>query len=143
MSPVVVKRRERKVTSLACMQRLFAMFPPAGPGVGLLLLRIAVAVTLVGGAAMPGASWVPMVVAGGLVAGVATPVLAALAAVVHLARLIDHPVVTASEGVAVLSAVALALLGPGAYAIDARLYGRRRVVTSRTTPEGGAPPSNV
>lgn len=125
-----MNRRGRKVTSLARMQRLFAMFPTAGPGIGLLLLRVAVAMPLAAGAAPIAAlPWLPIAVACGLAVGVATPVFAALAVALHLVRAAGAAPLGAPVLTAVLAAIALALLGPGAYSIDARLYGRRRVVT--------------
>lgn len=100
------------------MQRLYVMFPDRGPGLGLLWLRLCVAAAL----------WVPAMPAGrgGLVcllamglllSGLFTPLAVALAAItLH------------GQGVALpwsLLPLALLLLGPGAYSLDARLFGRR------------------
>lgn len=112
------------------MQRLFSMFPTAGPGIGLLLLRLAVAAPLVvGDGRAELASWLPVGLAAGLAAGIATPVLALLVVATEVAKAIGADTADAATAPAILSAAALTLLGPGAYAVDARLYGRRRVVT--------------
>lgn len=119
------------------VQRLFSMFPPGGPGTGLLLLRISVAATLVlivanrtdlfsvhplfVGAAMLALS---------LTIGFLTPYLSFVVCVYALVNLFgadshQDELLLASL---ILNAAALALLGPGAYSVDARLFGRRVVV---------------
>ncbi|MBA0448264.1 hypothetical protein [Stenotrophomonas maltophilia] len=100
------------------MQRLFVMFPDRGPGIGLLWLRLCLAAAL----CMPGThvgGWstlyllaVPM-----LVAGAVTPLAALTAAVGLFAQQAPWPQ-------AVLP-LALLMVGPGAYSVDARLFGRR------------------
>jgi hypothetical protein len=66
---------------------------------------------------------------GSLALGLLTPLVSLLAGIVELAMLL-----TATTGVVVavllgpLDAVVLLLLGPGAYSLDARLFGRRVVV---------------
>lgn len=107
------------------------MFPNAGPGVGLVLLRIAVAATLV---AAPNTGWItwPLAVLLGL--GLATPILAVVASFLHAAQIVTDPA-HAKPAVALLIAVALALLGPGAYSFDARRFGRRLVVMSEHDPD--------
>jgi len=115
------------------VQRLYTMFPTAGPGVGLLLLRVAVAAMLVGDPGLPPAqAWLARAVAALIAGGLATPVLAAAAAVLFLVRATDAATaaLAVARGAAALSAAALTLLGPGAYSLDARRFGRRLVVTS-------------
>lgn len=106
------------------MQRLFSMFPVGAPGLALVVLRLAVASQL-----WPGPAAILLALPLGL--GVLTPAAAAACAIVHGARLIDAGVVAGlPELIAVADACALALLGPGAYSVDARLFGRRVFVVS-------------
>ncbi len=71
--------------------------------------------------------------AAGLIAGFLTP-LAALAMAAGLAVSIYRSTPSLPElGLVLLTggSVALALLGPGAWSVDARLFGRREVVIAR------------
>ena len=126
-----------KANRLTVVQRLFSMFPPGGPGIGLLLLRISVAATFVmivaDRAGLP--SIHPLFVGALLISlcliiGVLTPYLSFIVCVYVLVNLfcaasrLDELVLASL----LLSAAALALLGPGAYSLDARLFGRRVVV---------------
>jgi hypothetical protein len=66
-----------------------------------------------------------------------TPIICGVAAV---AVLIDLPAIRGGIGVStvivVLSTLAYAFLGPGAYSLDARLFGRRVLMsTDSTTPD--------
>lgn len=125
------------------MLRLFSAFPNGRPGLGLLLLRLAVGVAVVV-RGIHGASsqldWESALgvagAAGGalLLAGFLTP-LAALWVAGALA--LSRPLAT-SGGPGDLSALlllsdcgALALLGPGAWSVDARLFGRREILIPR------------
>lgn len=114
------------------MQRLYSMFPTAGPGVGLALLRVAVAVWLLSDVRLDAATAWPVRVTAALIGvGLATPVLAAGSAVSILVVAMRSPTIDSTRIAIGLSATALALLGPGAYSLDARIFGRRRVVTTR------------
>jgi putative oxidoreductase len=123
------------------LQRLFSTFAGGSPGLGLLLLRLLTAVALiyfgiVGALAAPSLTIVILQIIGAaagilLLTGLWTPVAGALAAVVKvwiaLSHILSHsgdpwiPIVQA-----VLGAV-LAMVGPGAWSIDARLFGRKRI----------------
>ena len=119
------------------MQRLFSMFPPGGPGIGLLLLRISVAATfvlIVANRADLSTIHLIFVVAAlialALTTGVLTPYLSFVVCVYALVNLFGagsrlDALLFASL---MLTAASLALLGPGANSIDARLFGRRVVV---------------
>ncbi|HEL3779792.1 MULTISPECIES: hypothetical protein [Stenotrophomonas] len=100
------------------MQRLFVMFPDRAPGIGLLWLRLCVAAALCMPAPHAGEWSIPgLVVAAMLALGALTP-LAAVLATLGL-YLLAQPWALAPLPLALL------LLGPGAYSLDARLFGRR------------------
>jgi len=131
------------------VQRYFSTFPGSRPGVGLLLLRIVVG----GGAAIQGVVYLRHVSE----PGVLIWIVAALAVVTGLAVLAGFAtpvsgivaglttctIVTAlappgASGlihrlaalILTVDAAALALLGPGALSMDARLFGRREIIIS-------------
>lgn len=122
------------------MQRLFSVFPTATPGYGLLLLRIVVAASLfidAGGRLIssPNAALlVPLVALSGTIAvGFLTPVFSILCATVEVILLIANAQTWVPAALAgPLIAVVLSLLGPGAYSVDAYLFGRRVVVLHST-----------
>lgn len=103
------------------MQRLFVMFPDRVPGVGLLWLRAALAASVCWPwPHAPGLQWLAAAAAVLLLAGWLTPLAVLLAAAsLGLGR--------ADLVLAVLPACLL-LLGPGAYSLDACLFGRRVLV---------------
>jgi|SRR6516162_8510010 uncharacterized membrane protein YphA (DoxX/SURF4 family) len=113
------------------------MFPLGGPGIGLLVLRISLALTFVLIAAnRTDISSIHPLFAGTLLitlclaVGFLTPYLSFVVCVYGLVNLFSASahldvVVLASL---LLNSAALALLGPGAYSVDARLFGRRVVV---------------
>lgn len=110
------------------------MFPQGGPGVALILLRISVAgIALFSfrtyGSLVP--HWILPVLVLVLISvclGFLTPVFSVLLCILHLYYLIaagtDSTPIHLS---AILNAVALAFLGPGAYSLDAKRFGRRVV----------------
>ena len=113
------------------MQRLFSTFADGWPGAGLLIQRLLVGAALVycvaaAPAGAVAASQAIAAVAGLLlIAGLWTPVAGVVAAVSEAwvgFSLAPHPQIPAA--LAVLG-VTLALIGPGAWSIDARLYGRK------------------
>lgn len=127
------------------MQRLFSTFPGGRPGVGLLLLRSAVGVALgvegiVWLAGRSSETWVwaagPLALATGalLLMGFLTPVASLFAALgctgaawMELPSSLATVCAPAPLFLAVM-AVAVFLLGPGAYSLDSRWFGRREVV---------------
>jgi len=118
------------------VRRLFSTFASGAPGAGLLLLRVAGASIFFvnaseapwGMAESPALLLQAISLALGLllVAGVWTPVVATLAAVAALLKGCSHPA-SARYWLAAAICAALALLGPGAWSIDARLFGWKRI----------------
>jgi uncharacterized membrane protein YphA (DoxX/SURF4 family) len=138
------------------LQRLFSTFPAGRPGFGLLVLRVAVFVILVlqgrtlwghSPASVGGDPITPVVVVAGmlnicaaalLLAGFVTP-FAGLAVAIGELGLALLSISPSSAGAsssgqwlppvfAATIACALVLLGPGAFSVDARLFGRREVI---------------
>jgi uncharacterized membrane protein YphA (DoxX/SURF4 family) len=115
--------------------RLFSIFPSRGPGIALLLLRISVAIVVLLDASGSLSALAPPLVFGGLVLaaialclGFATPLASAIGCVFQFAGLILVDRWSARLGTSIANSLALALLGPGAYSIDARLFGRWEIV---------------
>jgi hypothetical protein len=113
------------------MTSRIALFPGGITGIGLLLLRLSVAVSsLLLAAGLGSFNYIPASIAAllamGLSAGLKTRVLAILGLVAALSCLI----VGAPPGLAAIHAIssaALAMTGPGAFSLDARLFGRRTI----------------
>ncbi|XXF80135.1 hypothetical protein P2318_10400 [Myxococcaceae bacterium GXIMD 01537] len=122
------------------MQRLFSMFPEGGPGAGLLLLRLSVALSLLlhpaDGPLMRGVLALPAI---GLCLGLLTPAFAVACGLFSFYDFMFTGGSTLPEaGIEFLAASALALLGPGAHSLDARLFGRRVItLPSRKSTRAG------
>lgn len=113
------------------VRQLFSVYPRGLPGAGLLLLRSGLGVALLVRSAAGG--FADLVGAACLIAGFMTP-LAALAMAARLVVSICRSAPYLPDlGILLLTGggVALALLGPGAWSVDARLFGRREVVIAR------------
>jgi hypothetical protein len=121
------------------MHRLYSMFPLGLPGVGLVLLRLAVAITLwplpSGLESWLGEQplfWCAAMLFIALAGGAFTPVVSTLCLLLKCIELAKPG--EAALGYllsAALASLALFLLGPGAYSLDSHLYGRR-VLTLRS-----------
>lgn len=130
------------------MQRAFSTFPDGLPGAGLLLLRGAAGVALL----VQGAAYVVdwhdlefvtltiglLTIASGasLLIGYLTPLAAVLAGVFCVGGAFSWFPTASLElfeakptaALATVIAVALVCLGPGAFSLDARLFGRREII---------------
>lgn len=118
------------------IQRLFSSFPDSWPGTALLLLRLCVsaAIALHGMHSSIYTDVAPLLIAAAwtsaalILIGLWTPIAAGVAAVTEAAgALAAVPDFLAHMLVTVIAA-SLVLLGPGAWSIDAYLYGRKRVI---------------
>ena len=116
------------------MQRLFSSFADSWPGAGLLLLRLlAGSGLLYGGIVSAGSApqMVPPVLAAAfgamLVVGLFTPFAGIMAAAVEVWIAFSHPGYRWPQiGLAGLC-LSLVMIGPGAWSIDARLFGRKQI----------------
>lgn len=130
------------------LQKLFSSFPDGWPGVGLVLLRLAVALnTAVQGVGALAVStepaftlWIvalPAILAGvALLIGFFTPVAGAATTLaygvmgasllLHSGAVMRDSAFTALDLAAI--SIALVLLGPGAFSLDARIFGRREII---------------
>lgn len=122
------------------MQKFFSAFPRGSPGFGLLLLRALLALTFIA-ADLNLPSWllaIFLVSAAFLLIGVLTPIAAVI---IGLGALADAIFFDSNYTVFVVMilAVAIALLGPGAYSIDARLFGRREILIPTSCYNRGEP----
>jgi hypothetical protein len=63
-----------------------------------------------------------------LVVGLWTPFAAIAVAAIHLGILSWAQGLNGASGVAAAAGLALAMLGPGAWSLDARLFGRKRIM---------------
>jgi uncharacterized membrane protein YphA (DoxX/SURF4 family) len=119
------------------VQRLFSTFANGWPGVGLLLQRTLTAVLLIrfGIIHLTGTSFsssmIPQIIAACagvlLLVGLWTPLVGALIAVIELWIALTSgsdpwiPIILATFGSTV------AMIGPGAWSIDARIFGRKHI----------------
>lgn len=118
------------------MRRLYSTFTGGRPGLGLLLMRLVLGSVLlarvgpqlwtdplpIGVASLPLAGAALL-----LLAGLWTPLAGAVVALMELSRILKtdtDPVVCL---LAATVAVALAMLGPGRWSVDAQLFGWRRI----------------
>lgn len=74
-----------------------------------------------------------------LIAGLWTPIASALAAVAALGHLTTHPAMTLEWLLLAVVCIALALLGPGAWSVDARLYGWKQIKIGEPYPDRDPP----
>ncbi len=116
------------------MQRMYPMFPLGWPGLALVLLRGAVSVHLVWLATADGL--LPLAGAGLWLAallamfGLLTPLASVVAALAELAFAVLGEGASLVHPLLALDPLLLLMLGPGAYSLDCRLFGRRLITIS-------------
>jgi hypothetical protein len=127
-------RRTRARSYRVQVQRLFSLFPDRWAGFALLVLRNALAAMLLAVSLKDAADPRPHAIAACIAAallcpGLLTPMVSAIAAALWLVdlRMVGALLLPFHVFCAVVAAV-LAVLGPGAYSIDARLFGRRVLI---------------
>ena len=140
------------------LHRLFSAFPAGLPGVGLLLLRVVVGAALVahGVLCLVSSDRITLVVSvstallllsgGCLVIGFLTPILSLLAGLECLGIVwswFPFQLLSPFESKLALAPIiamsaAIALLGPGAFSLDARLFGWKEIVI----PPASRPPQD-
>ena len=119
------------------MRRLYSTFADSWPGVGLLLMR------LVGGAALVvrahstlgGSPWITETLASAclassgilLIPGLWTPIAGTVAAFIVLGQMLTGAGDRSAPLLLGSIALTLAMLGPGVWSVDARLFGWKRV----------------
>jgi putative oxidoreductase len=137
------------------VRRLYSTFAGGWPGIGLLLMRLVLGASLFVSASST--MWgnpltlatVRLSLLGAfgllLITGLCTPIAGASVAVLETWQIVT---VTDGQWVALLLgtiAGALAMLGPGLWSIDARLFGWKRIEISRRdipmSPKKAAPPT--
>ena len=120
------------------MRRLFSTFARGGPGAGLLVMRLVAGTALIdaaimklqGGPAIGPAAILSLLTAVAgilLLAGLWTPIMGVLVVVIELWNAYSQPGDPWTPILLGTLGGALALLGPGAWSVDARLFGWKRI----------------
>ena len=134
------------------MKRLFSTFPDGWPGTGLVFLRALGAVPIAHYARaalltthLPAVVILQLLAASSaalLLVGLWTPVAGLLMTIAELSLVLSHASDPSIHILLGAIGVALAMIGPGAWSVDARLFGRKRIqIPQRSNcrnPDAGA-----
>ena len=124
----------RKLKTGIHVQRLFSTFADGPPGAGLVIQRLLVGIGLVYSAiATPGGALAWPQVIGALsglllIAGFWTPLAGIVAGCAEAWVAFSSPAHVCIPAVLGVLGITLALIGPGAWSVEARLYGRKHYV---------------
>ena len=120
------------------MQRLFSTFADGWPGGGILLLRVLAGSALIcrglAATSVPAhAGLFTLQILGGaagllILGGLWTPVVGVFAGIVEIWIACTEPTAQPFAMVLATLGISLAMIGPGAWSIDARLYGRKQLL---------------
>jgi uncharacterized membrane protein YphA (DoxX/SURF4 family) len=132
------------------LRQLYSTFPGSLPGAGLLLLRITIGAGLllhafswlIESETSNNGMWAPgllaLVIGISFLLGFLTPLAGSVSALAGIAIRLLHPEWSASmTGMLSVSplvmVIAITLLGPGAFSLDAYFFGRRKIIVPRVT----------
>jgi uncharacterized membrane protein YphA (DoxX/SURF4 family) len=119
------------------LQRLFSTFAGGWPGIGLLLQRLLTAAALLyNGIPHSGPQFspiLPQIIAAGagipLLVGLWTPLVGTLVAIVEIWIAFSRPGNPLVPIMLATLGATLAMIGPGAWSLDAQLFGRKHIET--------------
>jgi len=122
------------------LRRLYSTFAGGWPGVGLILMRLAIAAALLTAVLGPEShnpantltllSLLISVAALFVVVGLYTPIVGTLVALLEVSRAVSTSSDRSMYLLVAAVAAALAMLGPGLWSIDARMFGWKRIEPS-------------
>ena len=125
----------------ADLRRLFSTFADGWPGVGLLCLRLVAGAALIaqglgglrGGSPVEPLALDVLAIADGLllIAGLWTPIAGSIVVILALLKTAAQPGNWQAYILLATMGVALALVGPGVWSVDARLFGWKRIDVRR------------
>jgi putative oxidoreductase len=122
------------------LQRLFSNFANGWPGLGLLAKRVLIAALLIYSvvthiAERANSATLPELIGGGLsifiLVGLWTPVVGTLTSLFEIWVLLHRPGDSLIPFIVATLSATLAMIGPGAWSVDARLFGRKHIETTK------------
>jgi putative oxidoreductase len=122
------------------LRRLYSTFAGGWPGIGLILMRLVVGFALVSsaGSALLSSPAIPVTVLSVLlvaaaillIIGLFSPIVGTVVALIETCRFVTIPEDRLVYLLVATFGAALAMLGPGLWSIDARLFGWKRIEPS-------------